>query len=46
VATGEFADDEAATACNLAIAATGNLRSETMRAYGPDEVKRIIAKLP
>jgi len=46
VATAEFSDDESATAFNLAIAAAGNVRSETMRAYGPDDLNRIIAKLP
>lgn len=40
----EAADDETATAALLSIAAQGNLRSTTLRCFGPDEMRAVIAK--
>ncbi|HXV33243.1 MAG TPA: GYD domain-containing protein [Gaiellaceae bacterium] len=40
----EAPDDETATAALLSIAAQGNLRSTTLRAFGPDEMRSVIAK--
>jgi uncharacterized protein with GYD domain len=41
------ADDEAAlTAFNLAIAAQGNVRTRSLRAYTAGEMDKILAKLP
>lgn len=42
----EAPDDETATKINLAIAMKGNSRSETLRAYGRQEIERLIAGLP
>lgn len=44
VVISEFPDDETATAAALQLAAGGNVRTTTMRAFGRDEVKKIIAK--
>jgi uncharacterized protein with GYD domain len=44
VAVSEFPDDETATAAALQLAAGGNVRTTTMRAFDRDEVKKIIAK--
>jgi len=44
VAVSEFPDDETATAAALQLAAAGNVRTTTMRAFGRDEVQEIIAK--
>ena len=40
----EATDDETATAALLTLAAQGNLRSTTLRAFGPDEMRVVIAK--
>ena len=40
----EAPDDETATAALLSIAAQGNLRSTTLRAFGPDEMRSVIAR--
>jgi uncharacterized protein with GYD domain len=40
----EFPDDETATAAALQLAAGGNVRTTTMRAFDRDEVTKIIAK--
>lgn len=45
VATFEAPDDETMTALSLALSAQGNVRTQTLRAFGSDEVSRIIAKL-
>jgi uncharacterized protein with GYD domain len=45
VAICEAADDEAATALSLSVASRGNVRSTTMRAFGFDEMKKIVAKM-
>ncbi|HKP51631.1 MAG TPA: GYD domain-containing protein [Chloroflexia bacterium] len=46
VITTEWPDDETANAFLLSIAATGNIRSQTMRAYSPEEMEGIISKMP
>ncbi|MCM2578183.1 GYD domain-containing protein [Streptomyces meridianus] len=40
----EAPDDETATAALLQVGALGNVRSTTLRAFGRDEMARIIAK--
>ncbi|WP_027945611.1 GYD domain-containing protein [Amycolatopsis taiwanensis] len=40
----EAPDDETATAALLQLGGLGNVRSTTLRAFGRDEVERIIAK--
>lgn len=45
VTVAEFPDDETGTAVALQLAATGNLRSTTMRAFTEDEVTGIIEKM-
>ena len=42
VIVSEAADEKAATAFALGIAAQGNVRSTTMRAYSPDEFEAIV----
>jgi uncharacterized protein with GYD domain len=44
VAVSEFPDDETATAAALQLAAGGNVRTTTMRAFGRAEVAKIVAK--
>jgi uncharacterized protein with GYD domain len=39
-------DDEAITALALNLGSLGNVRTQTMRAYSADEMKKILAKLP
>ena len=46
VTAAEWPDDEAASVFALAVAMSGNARGETMRAYGSEEMQRIIQKLP
>lgn len=38
-------DDETATALSLSIASRGNVRSETLRAFSFDEMKKILGKM-
>ena len=45
VAICEAPDDETATALSLSVASRGNIRSETMRAFSLDEMKKILAKM-
>ena len=40
----EAADDESATAFNLAISSQGNVRTTTMRAFDATEMREIVAK--
>lgn len=40
----EAADDSALTAFGLSLAAAGNVRTQTLRAFNKDEVTRILAK--
>jgi uncharacterized protein with GYD domain len=42
----EFPDDETASAFALRVGMAGNFRSEMMRAYGAEEMQRILQKLP
>ena len=46
VVVSEAPDDESATAFALTLAAQGNVRTTTMRAFDSDEMKGIIAKTP
>lgn len=46
VAQLEAPDDQALTAFELALAAQGNVRTQTLRAFTRDEVNAILAKLP
>lgn len=45
VATFEAPDDESMTALALAIAGAGSVRTQTMRAYGKDEMTGVLGKL-
>jgi uncharacterized protein with GYD domain len=38
--------DEAVTAALLKVGSLGNVRTETLRGFSADEMKRIIAKMP
>ena len=42
----EAASDEAATSLMLALAALGNVRTSTLRAFSSAEMKEIVAKTP
>ncbi|MFF8918642.1 GYD domain-containing protein [Streptomyces sp. NPDC015032] len=44
VAIVEAPDDETATAALLQLGEVGNVRSTTLRAFGPHEMERIVAK--
>lgn len=44
VAICEVPDDEAATALSLSVASRGNVRSETLRAFSFDEMKKFLAR--
>ena len=46
VAVVEAPDDETATRFLLAVGSQGNVRTLTMRAFGRDEMTRILAGLP
>ena len=39
-------DEQTATAALLKIASLGNVHTQTLRAFSPDEMKAIIAKMP
>jgi uncharacterized protein with GYD domain len=41
----EFPDEDAAMATLLALGALGNVRTETLRAFDADDMRRILAKL-
>jgi uncharacterized protein with GYD domain len=45
VAIAEAPDDIAATALSLSVAALGNVRTQTMRAFNADEMKTIVSKI-
>jgi uncharacterized protein with GYD domain len=45
VAICEAPDDEAATVLSLSVASRGNVRSETLRAFSFDEMKKIVGKM-
>lgn len=38
-------DDETMTALSLSVASRGNVRSETLRAFSVDEMKKILGKM-
>jgi uncharacterized protein with GYD domain len=44
VAVAEADDDETMAAATLALGSQGNLRTTTMRAFSPDEMRTVIAK--
>lgn len=46
VAIIEAPDDESATAFSLAIAAAGNIRIQTLRAFNKGEMNGILARMP
>jgi uncharacterized protein with GYD domain len=45
VMTLEFPDEVSATAFLLQTGQTGNLRTETLRAFGPEELEQVRAKM-
>ena len=45
VAICDVPDDEAATALSLSVASRGNVRSETLRAFSFDEMKKILGRM-
>jgi uncharacterized protein with GYD domain len=45
VAICEAPDDETATALSLSVASRGNVRSETLRAFSVDEMKKVVGKM-
>jgi len=46
VAVGEFPNDEAAVAYNLALSSLGNVRTTSLRAFTPEEFSEMVKKLP
>jgi uncharacterized protein with GYD domain len=46
VVVAEMPDDESVSALAIALATQGNVRTETMRAYGREEMQRILSKVP
>jgi uncharacterized protein with GYD domain len=46
VAVAEFPSDEAMATFNLALASQGNVSSETMKAFTPEEFAKIVAGVP
>jgi uncharacterized protein with GYD domain len=46
VAIMEFPDDETATAAAVALGGQGNIRTQTLRAFGREEMTAILSKLP
>jgi uncharacterized protein with GYD domain len=44
VAVAEFPDEDTAMAFALRIGLLGNVRSETLRAFGAEDMRRILAK--
>jgi uncharacterized protein with GYD domain len=45
VAICEAPDDETATALSLSVGSRGNVRSETLRAFTFDEMKKVLGKM-
>jgi uncharacterized protein with GYD domain len=45
VAVAEAPNDEAATALSLSLAALGNVRTQTMRAFSAEEMQAVISKM-
>lgn len=46
VTIAEAADDETVAAGLLALAGQGNLRTTTLRAFNPDEMRGVVGQLP
>jgi uncharacterized protein with GYD domain len=46
VVTTEFPDEDSAQVFALGLGSTGNIRTETLRAFSATDMKRIISKLP
>ena len=46
VALSEFPDDETATTFFLSLGMLGNVRTQTLRAFDADEMRRILQRLP
>jgi uncharacterized protein with GYD domain len=46
VIVAELPDDETMSALAIALGMQGNVRTETLRAYGAEEMQRILQKLP
>jgi uncharacterized protein with GYD domain len=46
VAMVEASDDAAVTALGLALSSLGNVHTQTLRAFGPAEMKHILDKMP
>jgi uncharacterized protein with GYD domain len=46
VVTVEAPDDPSVTALGLALGAMGNVRTQTLRAFGQSEMKQILDKMP
>ena len=46
VFTADGPDDDTMTALAVSMGALGNIRTQTMRAFSADEMKRILDKLP
>lgn len=46
VFTAEAADDETVTAFALSMGSLGNIRTQTLRAFSADEMKKILEKIP
>lgn len=46
VLTMDAPDDETATRASLAVSMQGNIRTTTLRAFGEQEMERIVAALP
>jgi len=42
----EAPDDETATKCALAVASRGHVHTETLRAFGEGEFRRMVTELP
>jgi uncharacterized protein with GYD domain len=45
VATAEAGDEMAVTALSLSLAKAGNVRTQTLRAFGPSEMTEIVGKV-
>jgi uncharacterized protein with GYD domain len=45
VAITEAPDEIAATALNLSLSALGNIRTESLRAFSPEEMTKIVGKM-
>lgn len=46
VAVGEMPNEEAMMAFALTMSKAGNVRTETLRAFGLDEMEKILKKIP